>query len=65
MAEKQAWTRPWIKNFVANVAGVETVNIEWRYLREKMRASGIRIDRAIFVMKVMHEACRKAIGLEA
>ena len=30
-----------------------------------MGTSGIRIDRAIFVMKVMHEACRKAIGSEA
>jgi hypothetical protein len=39
--------------------------VEWRYLHEKMRAGTIRVDRAIFVMKVMHEACRKAIGLGA
>jgi HEPN domain-containing protein len=39
--------------------------VDWRYLHEKTRASTIRIDRAIFVMKVMHEACRKAIGLDA
>jgi len=45
------------------IAELSNAFVEWRYLHEKMRASGIRIDRAIFVMKVMREACRKAIGL--
>jgi hypothetical protein len=39
--------------------------VDWRYLQEKTRAITVRIDRAIFVMKVMHEACKKAIGLDA
>ena len=47
------------------VAELSNAFVEWRYLHEKMRTSGIRIDRAIFVMKVMHEACRKAMGLDA
>jgi hypothetical protein len=47
------------------VAELSNAFVEWRYLHEKTSASGIRIDRAIFVMKVMHEACRKAIGLQA
>ncbi len=37
--------------------------VDWRYLHEKVGASTVRIDRAIFVMKVMHAACKKAIGL--
>jgi hypothetical protein len=45
------------------VAELANAFVEWRYLHEKMRATTIRIDRAIFVMKVMHEACKKAIGL--
>jgi hypothetical protein len=31
--------------------------VEWRYLHEKKRATTIRPDRMIFVMKVLHEAC--------
>jgi hypothetical protein len=31
----------------------------------ELSACTIRIDRAIFVMKVMHEACKKAIGADA
>jgi hypothetical protein len=34
--------------------------VEWRYCYEKYRTSGIHIDRMIFVLKVLHEACRSA-----
>jgi HEPN domain-containing protein len=47
------------------IAELANAFVEWRYLHEMARASAINIDRAIFVMKVMHEACKKAIGLGA
>lgn len=34
--------------------------VEWRYCYEKYRTNEIHIDRMIFVMKVLHEACRKS-----
>jgi len=37
--------------------------VRWRYLHEMKSASKVHIDRAIFVTKVVHEACRKALGL--
>ncbi len=48
--------------FRACVSELANAFVDWRYLHEKMRARTIRIDRAIFVMKVMDEACRKAIS---
>jgi len=45
------------------VSELSNAFVEWRYLHEKARACPIHIDRAIFVMKVLHEACTKAIGL--
>jgi hypothetical protein len=50
-------------DFRTCIAGLSNAFVEWRYPYEKTRATGIRIDRAIFVTKVMHEACRRAVGL--
>ena len=47
------------------VSELSNAFVDWRYLHERSRANSISIDRAIFVMKVMHEACKKAIGLGA
>jgi HEPN domain-containing protein len=47
------------------VAELSNAFVDWRYLHEKMHAGAIRIDRAIFVMKVMDEACRKSIASQA
>ena len=32
--------------------------VEWRYCYEKYRTKEVHFDRMIFVMKVLHEACR-------
>jgi hypothetical protein len=37
--------------------------VEWRYCYEKYRTNEIQIDRMIFVMKVLHEACQSAEAL--
>jgi hypothetical protein len=40
------------------IAELNNAFVEWRYCYEKGKTNQIRIDRMIFVMKVLHEACR-------
>ena len=46
------------------ISELKTAFVDWRYLYESTGKKEIKIDRVIFVMKVLDEACRstKAVG---
>ena len=55
-ASKRALGEP--HNFVAYLAELNNAFVQWRYVYELERSGAVRIEPTIFVMEVLHEACR-------
>jgi hypothetical protein len=45
-------------NFIAYLENLNDTFVEWRYLYELERTGPVHIEPIIFVMEVLHEACR-------
>ena len=50
-------------DFRTCVGELKNAFVDWRYLHEKTHTDVIHIDRVIFAMKVVDEACRKTPGI--
>lgn len=64
IATPQAHTQKWKPNenrvFRDYLSELNNSFVEWRYCYEKNRIDEVRIEATIFVMEVLHEACRSS-----
>lgn len=57
---REKWGVPSNADYRQCLADLNNAFVEWRYLHERDNTPEVRIAHMIFVMEVLHEACRKS-----
>jgi hypothetical protein len=55
------WGPPETIDLRTSISELNNAFVEWRYYYERGRTKAVRIEPMIFVMKVLHEACKAAL----